>query len=143
MGDPLYIKNQSFQNMTIIKVARHFLYPSMKKKLRKIWLIFDIEKWPWKSEFCCFQPSILKWPKGQNIFIAFLSYLSLTYQPLNLQKNNFGHANQPRQKMLHEIGLDFYAIQAARTKRLHWRWVTDFLMKIDLESDFYFFHIIP
>ena len=31
----------------------------------------------------------------------------------------------PRQKMLHEIGLDFYAIQAARTKRLHWRGVTD------------------
>ena len=45
--------------------------------------------------------------------------------------------------MLHEIGLDFYAIQAARTKRLHWRGVlTDFLMKIDLESGFSFFHII-
>ena len=39
-----------------------------KKKLRRIRSIFDIEKWVWKSEFCCFRPSILKWPKGQKYF---------------------------------------------------------------------------
>jgi hypothetical protein len=38
-----YIKNYSYQNMSIIKVIRPFLYSSMKK-IRKIQLIFDLEK---------------------------------------------------------------------------------------------------
>ena len=39
-----YNKNQSYQNMSIIKVVL-FLYSSMKVVSRKIRLIFDIEKW--------------------------------------------------------------------------------------------------
>jgi hypothetical protein len=39
-----YIKNHSYQNMSIIKVVLLFSYSSMKKKIRKIRLIFDIEK---------------------------------------------------------------------------------------------------
>ena len=50
------------------KSSSPFLYSKVKKKLRRIWSIFDIEKWLWKSEFCCFRPSILKWPKGQKYF---------------------------------------------------------------------------
>jgi hypothetical protein len=40
-----YIKNQSYQNMSIIKVVLLFLYSSMKFFFRKIQLIFDIGKW--------------------------------------------------------------------------------------------------
>ena len=40
-----YIKNQSYQNMSIIKVVLLFLYSSMKIFFRKIRLIFDVEKW--------------------------------------------------------------------------------------------------
>ena len=39
-----YIKNQSYQNMTIIKVALLFLYSKGGKKLGRIRSIFDIEK---------------------------------------------------------------------------------------------------
>jgi hypothetical protein len=44
LDTPEYIKNQSYQNITITKVDFHFLYSSMKKKLRRIRLIFDVEK---------------------------------------------------------------------------------------------------
>ena len=47
-----YIKNYSYQNMSIIKVVLLFLYSSMKKKIRKIRLIFDMQKWFWKPEVC-------------------------------------------------------------------------------------------
>ena len=39
-----YIKNQSYRNISIIKVGLLFLYSSMKIFFRKIRLIFDIEK---------------------------------------------------------------------------------------------------
>ena len=39
-----YIKNQSYQKMKRTKVALLFLNSSMKKKLKRIGLIFDIEK---------------------------------------------------------------------------------------------------
>ena len=78
--------------MTITKVALLFLYSLMKKiKLRKIRLIFDIEKWLWKSEFCCIWPSILK--------------------PLKLsclQKNNFEHTNlHPSNRQERQQHLDY------------------------------------
>jgi hypothetical protein len=38
-----YIKNYSYQNMSIIKVVLLFLYFSMKKRIRKIRLLFDID----------------------------------------------------------------------------------------------------
>ena len=44
--------------------------------MRRIRSIFDIEKWLWKSEFCCFQPSILKRPKGR--FCSSLALLILS-----------------------------------------------------------------
>ena len=37
-------KNQSYQNIAVIKVALPFLYSSLRKKLRRILSIFDIEK---------------------------------------------------------------------------------------------------
>ena len=38
-----HIKNQSYPNMSLIKVGLPFSYYSMKK-IRRIWSIFDIEK---------------------------------------------------------------------------------------------------
>ena len=46
-----YIKNYSYQNMSIIKVVLLFLYSSMKKKIRKIRLIFYIENY-FKNQNC-------------------------------------------------------------------------------------------
>ena len=65
-----------------------------KKKLRRIRLIFDVEKWLRKSEFCCLGPSILKQPKGPKyfmaVFIVLWPYL-LTTKLRCLQKNNIRH----------------------------------------------------
>ena len=75
--------------MTIIKVALLSLYSSLKKKLRRIRSIFDIEKWLWKLELCSFQLSILKRLKCQKYFYwPFCSYFALLSW---LQKNKFGH----------------------------------------------------
>ena len=74
--------DQNYQNMTIIKVALLFLYSLMKKKLRRIRSISDIDKWLWKSEFCCFRPSILKQPKDQKYFYGRF-HSSLAYSTLN------------------------------------------------------------
>ena len=82
--------------MTIIKVALLFFIFFNEKKLRRIRLIFDMEKWLWKSELCCFWPSILKGPKGQKYFYGrFRSFLAnlLTTKLSCLLKNNFGHTN--------------------------------------------------
>ena len=69
--------------MTIIKsCSSSFLYSSMKKKFRRIQLIFDTEKWLWKSEFCCFWP--LNSTERPKIFLwPFLQFFSLTYEPPN------------------------------------------------------------
>ena len=64
-----YIKNQSYQNMSTIKVVLLFLYSSMKIFFRKIRLIFDIEKWLWKSEFCYIWPSIPNQAKCLRTFL--------------------------------------------------------------------------
>ncbi len=40
-----YIKNQSYQNILVIKVDHSFLYSSMKLGSVKFRLIFDVEKW--------------------------------------------------------------------------------------------------
>ena len=60
----LGMKNQSYQNMSISKVALHFSYTSIfnEKKMRRIRAIFDIEKWLWKSKLCSFRPKIFLWP---------------------------------------------------------------------------------
>ena len=34
-----------------------------EKKIRKIWTIFDVENWLWKSEFCNFQQLLPKFTK--------------------------------------------------------------------------------
>ena len=58
-------------------------------------LIFDLEKWLWKSKLCCFWPVILKRPKGKNhfmaVFIVLWSYLSTT--KLRCLQKNIGHTN--------------------------------------------------
>ena len=60
-----YIKNQSYQNMSIIlKVG--LLYILQWKKSKGFCQFFDIEKWLWKSELWCFRPSIPKQWKGQK-----------------------------------------------------------------------------
>ena len=85
-NDQLYIKNQNDKNMLILKVGLLFLYSSMNKKIPEGFgrLIFDIEKWLWRSELCCFWPSILKQWKGQKYFYAhFHSSLVLINSPLN------------------------------------------------------------
>ena len=69
---------QSYPSMSIIKIGLLFQYPSMKK-IKKIRLIFDIEKWLWMSELCCFWPLILNRPKAKNnfsvVFIVHWPYL--------------------------------------------------------------------
>ena len=48
-------KNWSFQKMPITIYVPLNWYSSMKKKFRKIRIIFDIENWLWKSEIRIFQ----------------------------------------------------------------------------------------
>ena len=64
-------------------------------KLRKIPLIFDVEKRLWKSELCCFRPSILKWWKGQKYFYGrfhmLWSCLFTTKLSCLQKKKDFGH----------------------------------------------------
>ena len=66
--------------MLIIKVNCPFLYSSMKIFFVKIRLIFDIEKWLWKSEFCYIWPSIPNQAKYLEPFYG------LVYSPLNSAK---------------------------------------------------------
>ena len=53
------------------------MYSSIKKKIRKVRLICDIENWLWKSEFCYIWPSI----PNQTKYIpkTFLSPFSKTF----------------------------------------------------------------
>ena len=64
-------------------------------KLRKIPLIFDVEKRLWKSELCFFQPSIQKWWKGQKYFYGrfhtLWSCLFTTKLSCLQKKKDFGH----------------------------------------------------
>ena len=46
--------------MSITKNKNHAPKSSMKKKLRKIRIVFDIENWLWKSEIGIFQSLDLK-----------------------------------------------------------------------------------
>ena len=89
-----YIKYQSYQNMLLIKVGLLFFIFYIKR-FREIRLIFDMEKWLWMSELCCFRPSILKQPKGQKYFddcfhFSWRPYL-FTTELSSLQKNKSGH----------------------------------------------------
>ena len=61
--------------MTIPKVALLF-YILQWKKMRRIRPIFDIEKLLWKSELCCFRPSILERRKGQKYILYMCIVLS-------------------------------------------------------------------
>ena len=45
------VKNWFYQKMPITKNVLPNVYSSMKKQLRKIWMIFDIENSLWKSNF--------------------------------------------------------------------------------------------
>ena len=81
--------------MVINEVAFLF-FIFFNEKNERIWLIFDIEKWLWKSELRCFWPSILKRPKVQKYFCDRFHYsltLLISHYTHCLQKNNFGHTN--------------------------------------------------
>ena len=81
----MYVKNCSYQNMSIIKVGLPFKYSSKTR------LIFNIEKWLWKSVFCCFRPLILKRPKGRKYFhCCFRCSLAFLISYRCLQKNKLG-----------------------------------------------------
>ena len=54
-------KNWSFQKISITKNVPLNWYSSMKKKLRKIRIIFDIENWLWKSGIGNFRSLDLEW----------------------------------------------------------------------------------
>ena len=47
-----YFKKWSYQKIVFTKVGLLNWYSRMKIFFRKIRIIFDIEKWLWKSEFC-------------------------------------------------------------------------------------------
>ena len=63
-----WFKNWSFQKMSITKSVPLKSYSSMKIFFRKIWIIFDIENWLWKSEFCHFWQLLLNWPQDLKTF---------------------------------------------------------------------------
>ena len=65
-----YIKNQIYKKMIIIKVNPPFLYSSMKKKLVKIWLIFDAENVFANQNFAVFDLQYQIKPNTQNNFMA-------------------------------------------------------------------------
>ena len=73
--------------MSIIKVNLPILYSSMKKLFIKIRLIFDLEKWLWKSELCYIWPSIPNQTKYLEPFYGrcYIVYtFGFVYSPLNL-----------------------------------------------------------
>ena len=49
-----WFKNWFYQKMSVTKIVLLNWYPSTKKELRKIGLIFDIDNWLWKSNFGIF-----------------------------------------------------------------------------------------
>ena len=56
--------------MSITKNVLLNWYSSMKKKMRKIWMIFDIENWLWKSNFVTFWQLAVN-PKFNNFLWVF------------------------------------------------------------------------
>ena len=50
-----WLKNWCYQKESITKNVLLNWYSSMKKKLRKIRMIFDVENWLWKSEIVIFR----------------------------------------------------------------------------------------
>ena len=81
----------------------------MKKKIIMIWLIFDIEKWLWKSEFCYIWPSI---PNQTEYLEPFYGpfhrplVLLLTTKLNYVQLFKGGHSNK-YERILHTTYLDF------------------------------------
>ena len=47
--------------MSITKSVPHKIIFANEKKIKKIWIIFDIENWLWKSQFCHFWQLLLNW----------------------------------------------------------------------------------
>ena len=57
--------------MSITKSVPLKSYFSMKNKFRKIRIIFEIENWLWKSEFCHFWQLLLNWPQDSKTLLIF------------------------------------------------------------------------
>ena len=75
-------KNWSFQKMSItIKMPLNW-YSSMKKKFRKIRIIFDIENWLWKSEIRIFQSP----PAKRTLICQKHFFMEKCYFSLNLMR---------------------------------------------------------
>ena len=81
----------------------------MKKKIIEIRLVFDIEKWLWKSEFCYIWPSI---PNQTEYLEPFYGpfhrplVLLLTTKLNYVQLFKGGHSNK-YERILHTTYLDF------------------------------------
>ena len=62
------LKIWSCQKMSISKSVLLNWYFSMEIFFRKIQVIFDVENWLWKSEFCNFWQLSLNWPQDLKLF---------------------------------------------------------------------------
>ena len=62
------LENKMVQKMSIPKRVPQKSNYSMKKKIRKIRIIFDIEKWLINSEFCHFWQLLLNWVQDLKTF---------------------------------------------------------------------------
>ena len=90
--------------MVLIKVYLPFLYSSMKIFFAKIRLIFDIEKWLWKSEFCYIRPSLPNQAKYLEPFMAVFIDLwpcLLTTKLRYAQLFKWGHSSYLVRRMVH------------------------------------------
>ena len=57
-------------------------YCSLKKIFRKFWLIFDLKKWLWKSDFCNFWQLLCKCTHDLIFLLGWLLALSIKEGPV-------------------------------------------------------------
>ena len=64
LGVQLHQKSKLSKYNNDKSCSHSFYILKWKKHWEGFGWFFDIENWLWKSEFCCFRPSILKRSKG-------------------------------------------------------------------------------
>ena len=65
----MYVKNQSFQKMLLIKVGPLIKYSSQKIVFGKIRPILDNEKWLWTQNFEIFDQVVHNFGKSDDVII--------------------------------------------------------------------------
>ena len=94
-----WFRNWSFQKMSVTKNVPLKWYSSMKKRIRKIPIISDIENWLWKSEmseFCNFWQLLLNWPQDLKNFKGLVIHFWPTWRPGRMCDSvlkKWGHTN--------------------------------------------------